>query len=105
MSGTIAVTADRRWSAAGWLFDWTVEKLAEELPDAAAAGDMHEIVEANLGWLGLDDLPAGARAEVLRRIRTELVERAERELPDTVPDRPGVLTLLRELIRLTDGVV
>ncbi|MEV4417452.1 hypothetical protein [Catellatospora sp. NPDC049609] len=104
MSGTIAVTPDRRWSTAGWLFDWTVEKLAEDLPDTAAAADMHEIVEDNLGWLGLADLNPDTRAEVLRRIRTELVARAEQELPDTIPDRPAVLQLLRDLTRLTDGV-
>lgn len=104
MSGTIAVTADRRWSAAGWLFDWTVEKLAEDLTDTTAVEDMHEIVEANLGWLGLDDLSPDTRAEVLRRIRTELVERAEHELPDTVPDRTAVLELLRDLSHLADGV-
>ncbi|WP_155375235.1 hypothetical protein [Catellatospora vulcania] len=103
MSGTIAVAPDKRWSAAGWLFDWTVEALADDLDDDAAAADLREIVEDNLGWLGLDDLSPAARAEVLRRIKTDLVDRADRELPPTVPNRSEALDLLRDLSRLAEN--
>ncbi|GAA1401818.1 hypothetical protein ACFQZ4_47285 [Catellatospora coxensis] len=102
MSGTIAVAPDKRWSAAGWLFEWAVEALAEDLDDDAAVATLREIIDDNLGWLGLDDLSPATRAEVLRRIRTELVDRADRELPPALPNRSEAVDLLRDLSRLAE---
>lgn len=104
MSGTIAVTPDKRWSAAGWLFDWTVEALAKDLSDSTAVASMREIIEDNIGWLGLDDLSPDTRAEVLRRIKTELVDEAEKTLPATIPNRAAAIELLRELAQLAADV-
>ncbi|HCT76955.1 MAG TPA: hypothetical protein DGT23_10270 [Micromonosporaceae bacterium] len=104
MSGTIAVTPDKRWSAAGWLFDWTVETLAKDLSDSTAVASMREIIEDNIGWLGLDDLSPETRAEVLRRIKTELVDEAEKTLPATIPNRAAAIDLLRELAQLASDV-
>jgi hypothetical protein len=104
MSGTIAVTPDKRWSAAGWLFDWTLEALARDLSDEAARQHLREILDNNLGWLSLDDLPPAARAEALSKITTSLVQEADASLPGSVANRPAVLDLLRELARTAEGV-
>jgi hypothetical protein len=100
MSGTIAITPDARWSAAGWLFDWTVDFLSRDVGDATATNHLREIIDDNIGWLSLDDLPASVRARLLERIKTTLVDAADRTLPSTLTDRDAVLDRLRELVRL-----
>ncbi|GIH05100.1 hypothetical protein Rhe02_31670 [Rhizocola hellebori] len=100
MSGTIAVTPDKRWSAQGWLFDWTLESLARDLSDETARQHLREIVDENIGWLGLADLPPAARAEAFDKITTRLVQEADTDLPGTLPNRPAVLDLLRDLARM-----
>jgi hypothetical protein len=100
MSGTIAIAPDVRWSAASWLFDWTLEFLAKDIGDATAAAHLREIVDDNIGWLSLDDLSAEARTSLLRRIKTELVDTADKTLPAGLENRRAVLDLLRELVGL-----
>jgi hypothetical protein len=104
MSGTIAMTHDARWSAASWLFDWTVEFLANNIEDSAAEAHLREIIEDNIGWLDLGDLSAETRARLLRRMNTELVETADKTLPATITNRTAVLDLLRELTQLAERV-
>jgi hypothetical protein len=97
MSGTIAISPDTRWSASGWLFDWVVGFLAERATDANVAGSLREVVEENLGWLGLGDYGPEADRELREVIRTQLLAAAEERLPGTVPNRAAALDLLRDL--------
>ncbi len=97
MSGTIAISPENRWSAAGWLFDWTLEFLADTSANAEVAANLREIVAENLGWLGLDDYGPKIAADLREVIRHQLVAGADQRLPHTVPDRPAVIELLREL--------
>ncbi|HEY3010386.1 MAG TPA: hypothetical protein VGJ63_20310 [Micromonosporaceae bacterium] len=101
MSGTIQVTPTSRWSAAGWLFDWTVEFLASRVRDPKVSAGLREVVSENLGWVGLDHYGPDTRDELVALIRRDLVSHAERELPGSVPNRPAALALLRELAELT----
>ncbi|MEV6966318.1 hypothetical protein AB0M47_14475 [Hamadaea sp. NPDC051192] len=101
MSGTIEVTPQQRWSAAGWLFDWTVGYLADHVADQEVAAELREIVEENLGWLGLDDYGPEARADLVALLRDRVVPAAAADLPPTVDDRPAVLDLLRDLADAT----
>jgi regulator of protease activity HflC (stomatin/prohibitin superfamily) len=93
---------DAHWSAASWLFDWTVDFLSKATGDAAATDHLREIIDDNIGWLGLDDLPSDVRARLLERIKAELVDTADRTLPPTLTNRDAVLDLLRELVRLAE---
>ena len=100
MSGTIALTHDARWSAAGWLFDWTVSFAAEAVTDPAVAAGLHEIVRENLGWVDVAGLPAASRTQLLQRLAGELVTGADAQLPPTLPERAKVLALLGDLAGL-----
>jgi hypothetical protein len=99
MSGTIAISPAVRWSAAGWLFDWAVEFLADNVADPGVAADLREIVTENLGWLDLDDYGPETRAELRDIMQHQLVAAADESLPQTVPNRPAVIELLQELAR------
>jgi hypothetical protein len=101
MSGTIAVNQDTRWSAAGWLFDWTVELLADNVTDPDLAKDLREIVEENLGWLGLGDFGPDAERQLRTLIQQRLVTEADKRLPDSLANRPAVLDLLRDLVTMS----
>ena len=98
------MTHDARWSAANWLFDWTVEFLAKDIDDSAAAARLREIIDDNVGWLNLGDLSPDTRARLLRRMQTELVETADKTLPATLASRTAVLDLLRELAQLAKRI-
>lgn len=97
MSGTIAVTPDKRWSAAGWLFDWTVGFLAENAGDAEAVAQLREVIDDNIGWVGLEDFDGPVRDTLLDQLKYRLVDVAEETLPDKVEDWPSVLAALYEL--------
>jgi hypothetical protein len=101
MSGTIEISPQQRWSAAGWLFDWTVRYLAEHVSDPTLAGGLREIVDDNLGWLGLDDFGAVAKRELISIITGQLVPAAQAQLPETLADRQSVIALLQELANHT----
>lgn len=97
MSGTVAISPEVRWSATGWIFDWVVEYLADQVTDTEVTASLHEIVNENLGWLGLDDHGPAVKKELLTILRTQLVAHAEAKLPYTIPDRPSAIDVLREL--------
>lgn len=97
MSGTIEISPQTRWSAVGWLFDWTVGFLAEHAADPEVAASLREIVSDNLGWLGLDDYGPTARADLVSIITGQLLPAADSTLPQTIADRSAVIDLLREL--------
>jgi hypothetical protein len=100
VAGTIALSPERRWSAAGWLFDWVAEFTAREVGNSALAASIEEIVAENLGWMDVDGLPTDVRATVLFKLRDELVPTAVSELPASMPERERVLSHLRELAEL-----
>jgi hypothetical protein len=100
MSGTIEVSSHARWSAAGWIFDWTVGYLAEHASDPRVAAQLREIVSDNLGWLGLDDYGPSARTDLVGIITKQLLPAAESALPATIANRASAIDLLRELAEL-----
>jgi hypothetical protein len=104
MSGTIAVTPDLRWSAANWLFDWTLDFLAAQVDDEAAKGEIREIVDDNIGWLGVEDFPEGVRGQLLDALKNRLVPAADDGLPATVDNREDSLSLLGELSELASRI-
>lgn len=85
------------WTTTGGLFDWTLEFLMRRVPHQEVVDHLREIVDNNLGSFWLDDVPARYRAEILTRLRQELLAAAERELPDT-DQKPAALGHLRELV-------
>jgi hypothetical protein len=99
MSGTIEICAGTRWSAASWLFDWTVGFLADSVSDPYLAGRLREIVCGNLGWLGLDDYGPQARTELVAIISSQIAAAAS-SLPLYAPatiDHASRIQLLGEL--------
>ena len=97
MAGTIAVTPDRRWSAATWLFDWTVEFLAANVREPDVKASLEEIVTENLGWLELSDYRREVNVELRELLRTRAVAAADETFARTMPDRDGAIDLLRRL--------
>jgi hypothetical protein len=97
MAGTIAVAPQIRWSAAGWLFDWTLEFLAGRVTDPKVATGLREVISENLGWLGLEDFGPGAAQELRALIQQELLTAAHQQLPADLAGRSEALDLLGEL--------
>jgi hypothetical protein len=97
MAGTIAITPEDRWSAATWLFDWTVEFLADRVADPKLRDGLNEIVAENLGWLGLGDFGPDAEGEIRRLLSAELVSAAGIAFSETMPNRAGAINHLRDL--------
>jgi hypothetical protein len=91
------LSADVRWSAASWLFDWVLRDIAKGTRDVELAGHLTGIVGENLGWFGLDDITPGQRREVRRIIAERLVSDGEREFPADMFRRPQALALLEDL--------
>jgi hypothetical protein len=100
MAGTVKLAPDDRWTAASWLFDWTIESLARASADSEFAATLRQIVKENLGWLDMSSLPTVQRSEALSFFSGRLVETAERQLPADLPGRPRVLAHLSELSTL-----
>ena len=96
MAGTIEVAPDDLWSSSGWLFDWAVDFLADEVSDPAVGATMREIVTDNLGWLGLDGFGPAVASELRTLIRDRLVAAAEAQLP-AMAGRQAAIDALREL--------
>jgi len=104
MAGTISFSADTRWSSASWLFDWVLKTLAGKVSDPELAAELSGIVDENVGWLGLDDLPSDQRAKVRETIRESLRTAAEQGLPPAMTGREDTMNHLDDLIRLaSDG--
>src|SRR3954471_425901 len=100
MAGTIEVVRGTRWSAAGWLFDWTLEFLARNVADQGLRDQIREVVEENLGWLGLGDYGPDAEKELKALVTERLLPVADADLPLSLPNRADVLALLGELVAL-----
>jgi len=98
MSGTIAVAADTRWSASGWLFDWTLGFLAAHVKDPKLAAELRQIVDENLGWLSLGDFGPKAEYDLRCLLKRNLLDEAERALPQTLENRTAALDLLQQLV-------
>ncbi len=88
---------------ASWLFDWVVRTLADVVRGSATATLLYQIVDENLGWLALEDLPVADSAVLRDAIYRSLLDRAEGELPADLAGRDGVLSSLRELVELSSG--
>jgi hypothetical protein len=98
MAGTIEISSVSRWSAASWLFDWVLRSIAATTNDPKLAAELLEIVEENLGWLTVGDLEAVQKDVFFKAVSNSLLVKADAELPDGLPDRQGVVELLRELV-------
>lgn len=100
MSGTISLSAEIRWSAASWLFDWVLESLAGAVEDAELAGELRSIVDENIGWLGLNDLKRGQVDEIREIFRGTLRLLADQTFPIAMAGREDALRHVDELIRM-----
>jgi len=100
MSGWIKVRADEPgWIAAGWLFRWVLDVVGRNISDPAIRAELQEIDDENLGALDLTERPAAEREEISAILRTRLLAAAEVDLAH-LPDLPGTLRLLQELVDL-----
>ena len=99
MAGTIAVSPEHRWSSASWLFDWVLRTAAEQAADPELTARLTEIVDNNLGWLGLDELPDRQR-QAFTTVLPRLPDLADQRLPPDLPSRGGTVEYLRTLSRL-----
>lgn len=98
LSGTIAITAGDHWSAAGWLFDWVLEFLAQEIKSEEAASSLREVVNENLGWLDISDFRPEDAEELRQVIAEELLAAANAQLPRSMSGRSDAIALLAELV-------
>jgi hypothetical protein len=103
VSGDISFSANVRWSAASWLFDWALRDIANGTHDVELAGHLNGIVGEHLGWFGLDDITPGQRHEVHRIIAERLVSDADRNFPADMPGRQGALGLVKDLVATASG--
>lgn len=101
MAGTIALAPQGRWSVAGWLFDWTVDFLAERVTDPQLQSDLREIVSEHLGWLGLGDYGPEAERELRALLDQRLVDAAEAQFGATWRERDEAVDLVRQLVMAT----
>ena len=97
MAGTISLAPDKRWSAAGWLFDWTVGFLAENVGETDLRVSLEEIVAENLGWLGLGDYGPAADREMRDLLRNRLVSVADETFAPEMDGRGPAIGRLRQL--------
>ncbi|MFI5890914.1 hypothetical protein ACIA5D_12440 [Actinoplanes sp. NPDC051513] len=97
MAGTISLSPEKRWSVAGWLFDWTVEFLAGRVVEPELRASLQEIVDENLGWLGLGDFGPDPEREMRALLRDEVVEAADTAFGADMAGREAALGHLRDL--------
>jgi hypothetical protein len=99
MAASIAVSPEHRWSSASWLFDWVLRTVAEQAADAELTARLTEIVDNNLGWLGLDELPDPQR-QAFTAVLPRLPDLAGERLPPDLASRDQALESVRTLSRL-----
>lgn len=97
MAGTIAITADDRWSVGSPAFYWVLDELIERVTDGDAAEQLREIRDMNLGWVAVPDFTPAQRAEILRVLGHEIVPYTERTLAPDAPGRASRLAVVGEL--------
>ncbi|HSY15742.1 MAG TPA: hypothetical protein VK816_07135 [Jatrophihabitantaceae bacterium] len=102
MSGSVRVDG-KIWSAATWLFDWTLAQLASSIDDVMLSNLLREITEQNTGWSPVDELPPSQQQYVVRWLGERLVTSASDQLPYSMAGREGVLAHLQELADLVAG--
>lgn len=100
MGGIIALSPDTRWSVASWLYEWVARFIVQHVDDPGVAAKLQEVIDENLGWVEIPELPSEVRRTILEKLRNELVPAAESQLPATLPDRQGTLELIRKLAEL-----
>jgi hypothetical protein len=93
----IEVRPGHSWSAAGWLFNWTLRVIAVETQDIEVAARLTGIVGENLGFLRLSDL-GDSYALVSSIITSRLMAVADEQLPTDMPGREAALAHLRMLV-------
>lgn len=100
MAGTISVSAEARWSASTWLFNWVVNAIASTLGPGDLAGALTGIVGENLGSLDLGEFTDQEQAAIKAVVRVSLVKLAEDKLPVNLEGRESTLTHIRDLVKL-----
>lgn len=96
MAGTLSLSSDLRWSAASWLFDWVLGKIALDTEDLELSGTINGVIDENIGWFSLDELTTQQKQEVQQILRA-VAAAANREFPDSMPGRKEALNHLAEL--------
>lgn len=104
MSGTVSLSPDTRWSAASWLFDWVLKTIATKAGDTELAGHLTGLVDENLGWFAVTDIPPDQQRKVRRAIKEDLIEDAQRDFPATMLARPETLRHLEDLVAMISSI-
>jgi len=100
MSGTLQVESGEFWGVAGWVFYDVLEILADELSGSSVVPRMREVIDNNLGWFSIKDLPPGERGPVRNAILLALPDRWDKLLPQDLPSRDAVLERVTDLVRI-----
>jgi hypothetical protein len=101
MTGTLSLSSDLRWSAASWLFDWVLGKIARDIKDVELSAAINGVVGENLGWFSLDELTEEQQSEIQQILRESVMTAADREFPDTMPGRKDALNHLTDLAAMS----
>lgn len=99
MAGSISLSADTHWSASSWLFDWILRSLAHDVESEKLARALLEIVDENLGRLDLSQFTLAERDALAKSIHA-LPEIAQRELPQSLPQRQATLDHIGTLVEI-----
>ncbi|WP_231384161.1 hypothetical protein [Cellulomonas sp. URHD0024] len=68
MSGSMFLPDGREWHSNSSAYFWVLDALASRATDPGLAAYLRERFDANVGFLGVDDLPESQRAELLALI-------------------------------------
>ena len=97
MAGTIEISPESSWTAASWLFDWVLTRIANELDDLPAGAEVRLIVAENLGFLSVGALGPSAVRVIADFARSgRLVDSAEAGMFAGV-EHASVVAHVREL--------
>ncbi|OAR21874.1 hypothetical protein A8W25_30830 [Streptomyces sp. ERV7] len=77
MAWTISLSDEYQWSAQTGLVMSVLEFLRDSVEDPDARRKIERVLDYQLGYLDVQDLPATGREDVLRRLRTDLPDWAE----------------------------
>jgi hypothetical protein len=82
MAGLVVVRPGADWTATGGLLDWVIEFLIERVPAPEVVQRLREILDNNLGSLWIPEFSEDAQREIIDKLAGELVDAAQRELPE-----------------------
>jgi hypothetical protein len=88
------------WSASSWLFDYVVERIADEIGESQLSLKIRDIITNNLGLLKLADFGPNDQRLILAAISERLVSLADRDSDPHLANRREVLARIADLVTL-----